>query len=291
MPDVRLMPRTTVFGWYDGNVFGALERVNKHVAAPLNGEPVERFWKIMAKRAVLAAGAHERPLVFGGNDRPGVMTASAARTYVNRYGVSPGRSGIVFTNNDSGYRTARDLVAAGIEVRAIVDSRDRPPALDGGGVPVLKGVVADVKGSRQVAGVEIAGEGGTQRLACDFLAVSGGWNPAVHLACHRGARPAWDDKLACFLPPETGPALRAVGAAAGRFSLSDCLKDGAETGRRRPPSAASRQGARHPAGSRRAPLRHHAAVVGEGVEVQGLRRPAERRHRQGRAAGGPRRLQ
>jgi methylglutamate dehydrogenase subunit C len=95
---------------------------------------------------------------------------------------------------------------------------------------VLKGVVADVKGSRHVAGVEIVGEGGTQRLACDFLAVSGGWNPAVHLACHRGARPAFDDKLACFLPPETGPALRAIGAAAGRFTLSDCLKDGAETG-------------------------------------------------------------
>jgi methylglutamate dehydrogenase subunit C len=230
MPDVRLMPRTTVFGWYDGNVFGALERVNKHVAAPMNGEPVERYWKIMAKRAVLAAGGHERPLVFGGNDRPGVMTASAARTYVHRYGVSPGRSGIVFTNNDSGYRTARDLVAAGIEIRAVVDSRDRPPALDSAGVPVLTGVVADVKGSRHVAGVEIAGERGTQRLACDFLAVSGGWNPAVHLACHRGARPAWDDKLACFLPPETGPALRAIGAAAGRFSLSDCLKDGADTG-------------------------------------------------------------
>jgi methylglutamate dehydrogenase subunit C len=230
MPEVRLMPRTTVFGWYDGNVFGALERVNKHVATPLNGEPVERTWKIMARRAVLAAGGHERPLVFGGNDRPGVMTASAARTYVNRYGVSPGRSGVVFTNNDSGYRTARDLAGAGIEVRAIVDSRDRPPPLDGGGVSVVKGVVADVKGSRQVAGVEIAGEGGTQRLACDFLAVSGGWNPAVHLACHRGARPAFDDKLACFLPPETGPELRAIGAAAGRFTLSDCLKDGAETG-------------------------------------------------------------
>jgi methylglutamate dehydrogenase subunit C len=231
MPDVRLMPRTTVFGWYDGNVFGALERVNKHVASPRDGEPVERYWKVVAKRAVLASGAHERPLVFGNNDRPGVLTASAARVYVHRYGVSPGRSGVVFTNNNSGYRTARDLVAAGIEVRAVVDSREQPPTLDCRGVPVLKGaVVTDVKGSKEVAGVEIASGRGRERLACDFLAVSGGWNPAVHLACHRGAKPAWDDKLACFLPPETGPALRAVGAAAGRFALSDCLKDGGETG-------------------------------------------------------------
>ena len=233
MPEVRLMPRTTVFGWYDGNIFGALERVNKHVTIPPGHEPVERYWKIAAKRAVLASGAHERPLVFGGNDRPGVMTASAVRTYVDRYGVSPGRSGVVFTNNDSGYRTARDLVAAGIEVRVVVDSRHDAPELETGGIPVLRGaVIADAKGAKEVAGVEIARGGGRDRIGCDFLAVSGGWNPAVHLACHKGLKPAWDDKLACFLPPETGPALRAAGAAAGRFALSDCLRDGAETGAR-----------------------------------------------------------
>jgi methylglutamate dehydrogenase subunit C len=232
MPDVRLMARTTVFGWYDGNIFGALERVNKHVASPPPGEPVERYWKIAARRAVLAAGSHERPLVFGGNDRPGVMTASAVRTYINRYGVSPGRSGVVFTNNNSGYRTARDLTAAGIEVRAVVDSRDHAPDLDCGGAAVIKGaVVTDVKGGKQVAGLEIARRpDGRERLACDFVAMSGGWNPAVHLACHKGAKPLWDDKLVCFLPPETGPALQAAGAAAGRFGLGDCLKDGAETG-------------------------------------------------------------
>ncbi|HUF44322.1 MAG TPA: sarcosine oxidase subunit alpha, partial [Aestuariivirgaceae bacterium] len=225
------MARTTVFGWYDGNIFGALERVNKHVPAPPADEPVERYWKIAARRAVLASGAHERPLVFGGNDRPGVMTASAVRTYVNRYGVSPGRSGVVFTNNNSGYRTARDLAAAGVEVRAVVDSRAQAPELDCGGATVIKGaVVVDVEGSKQVSGIEIGREGRHERLACDFLAMSGGWNPAVHLACHRGTKPAWDDGLSCFLPPDTGPALRAAGAAAGRFGLRDCLKDGAETG-------------------------------------------------------------
>jgi NADPH-dependent 2,4-dienoyl-CoA reductase/sulfur reductase-like enzyme len=115
---------------------------------------------------VLAAGSHERPLVFGGNDRPGVMTASAVRTYINRYGVSPGRSGVVFTNNNSGYRTARDLVAAGIEVRAVVDSRDRRQALDCGGVAVLKGaVVTDVKGGKQVAGARDRPRGRRSRAA------------------------------------------------------------------------------------------------------------------------------
>ena len=121
MPNVTLMPRTTVFGWYDGNIFGALERVNDHVAVPPPYEPRQRYWRIIAKRAVLAAGAEERPIVFGGNDLPGVMLASAMRTYANRYAVAAGKSVVVFTNNDSGYRTARDLNAHGVAVE--VDRR------------------------------------------------------------------------------------------------------------------------------------------------------------------------
>lgn len=231
IPDVRLMPRTTVFGWYDGNIFGAVERVNKHVARPPEHEPVERYWRIQARRAVLASGAQERPLVFGGNDVPGVMTGAAVRAFVNRYAASPGRSGVVFTNNDSGYRTARDLLKAGIDVRAVIDPRADAPDIDSGGAPVVKGtVVTAVKGGKQVSSIEIDRGAGHEQINCDFLAMSGGWNPAVHLACHKGLKPLWDEKLAAFLPPETGPTLRAAGAAAGRFALSDCLKDGAETG-------------------------------------------------------------
>ena len=50
-------------------------------AGPPAHEPRQRLWRIVAKRAVLAAGAIERPLVFGDNDRPGVMLAGAVRTY------------------------------------------------------------------------------------------------------------------------------------------------------------------------------------------------------------------
>jgi len=230
-PAVRLMPRTTVFGWYDGNIFGALERVNKHVAKPLHHEPVERAWHVHTRRAVLASGAEERPLVFGGNDRPGVMLASAARAYVNRYAAAPGRACVVFTNNNSGYRAARDMLAAGIDVRAVIDSRPDAPQTDAGGAPVIAGaVVTDVKGGKRVTGVEFARGHGHESVACDFLAMSGGWNPIVHLACHRGAKPRWNESLAAFTPPDLGSGLRAAGAAAGRFKLSDCLADGAVAG-------------------------------------------------------------
>jgi heterotetrameric sarcosine oxidase alpha subunit len=231
MADVRIMTRTTVFGWYDGNIFGALERVNKHVAQPPAHEPVERYWRIHAKRAVLVSGAEERPLVFGGNDRPGVMLASAARTYVNRYAAAPGKRAVVFTDNDSAYRTVEDLTASGIEVTAVVDSR---PDREGGevaGARLISGaVLTDVRGGKSVHGVAIRKGHSHDFLSCDFVAVSGGWNPVVHLACHRGTKPVWNDGIAAFVAPDVGRHLRTAGAAAGLMSLSDCLRDGAAKG-------------------------------------------------------------
>ena len=224
MPNVILMPRTTVFGWYDGNVFGAIERVNDHVAVPPPREPRQRYWRIFAKRAVLAAGAEERPIVFGANDVPGVMLASAMRTYANRYAVAAGRSAVVFTNDDFGYRTARDLRAHGVGVEAIIDSRPGSKA-DASGIKVLLGqTITKVLGGKIVSGVLLA-DGST--LKCDTVAVSGGWNPTVNLMCHRGSKPRWDAEIAGFVPPMTSDAFVAAGSAAGKMRLSECLADGA----------------------------------------------------------------
>jgi len=214
MPDVTLMPRTTVFGWYDGNIFGAVERVNDHVLAPSPYEPRQRYWRIFAKKAVLAAGAEERPIAFGGNDVPGVMLASAMRHYANRYAVAAGRSAVVFSNNTSGQRTARDLKVHGIEVAAVIDARDGK-------------AIADVTGGKSVKSVALA-DGG--HVACDAVAMSGGWSPIVNLMCHRGAKPRWDEKIAAFVPPEVGEAFVAVGSARGSMLLSECLAEGARAG-------------------------------------------------------------
>ncbi|MGI9464191.1 MAG: sarcosine oxidase subunit alpha, partial [Aestuariivirgaceae bacterium] len=231
MPDVTLMSRTTAFGWHDDNYFGALERVQKHVAEPDHNQPAERVWRIIAKRAIMATGAEERPLVFGGNDRPGVMTASAVRTYVNRYAAAPGRAGVVFTNNDSGYRTARDLIAQGIEVRAVIDARPDAAEIDAGGAPVITGgVITDVKGGKKINSIELDRGAGHENIACDFVAMSGGWSPIVHLACQRGTKPEWDQGIAAFVTPDVGTGLVAAGAATGAMLLSECLKLGAAAG-------------------------------------------------------------
>ena len=126
MPEVRLLPRSTAFGYYDHNFVTVLERVTDHLG-PVDGlAPRQRIWRIRAGRVVLATGSIERPLVFPNNDRPGVMLASAVSTYVNRYGVAPGSRAVLFTNNDSAYRTALDLASSDVEVSAVVDLRPDP---------------------------------------------------------------------------------------------------------------------------------------------------------------------
>ena len=227
MPNVTLLPRTTIIGWFDGNIFGAVERVSDHLRVPDPYEPRQRYWKIHARRAVLAAGAEERPVAFGGNDMPGVMTATAMRTYANRYAAAAGRSVVVFGGNDSIYRTARVLKSHGIHVEAIVDSRKESKA-DAAGIPVLRGaLVADAVGGKAVKSVHLAD--GTH-INCEAVAMSGGWSPIVNLACHRGKKPVWDANLLAFLPPDNGEAFTVAGSAAGKMLLSECLADGAAKG-------------------------------------------------------------
>jgi sarcosine oxidase subunit alpha len=238
LPNVRLMSRTTVFGVYDGGTYGALERVADHLAEPAPYQPRQRYWQIVAKRAVLASGAIERPIVFGGNDRPGVMLAGAVRTYVNRFGVLPGRRAVVVTTGDDGWRTADALVAAGAEVAAIVDARGNVnPALresaETFGTRVLLGAQAQAAhGRTSVRGLDVLDASGkTERIACDLIAMSNGWNLAIHLTTHLGGRPVWDDACAAFLPPLQLPGgLEVVGAARGEFGLAAAVAEGGAAG-------------------------------------------------------------
>ncbi|ROU03345.1 sarcosine oxidase subunit alpha family protein [Histidinibacterium lentulum] len=230
MSNVTLMPRTTVTGAYDQGTYGALERVALHrPAAP--DLPRECFWRIVARRAILCAGALERPVAFPGNDRPGVMTASAVRSYVTRWGVAPGRAVTLFTATDDGWRTARDLAAAGVRIAGVADARFDAP--ESGDFPVWRGGrVTGTAGRTGLTSIEIVHEGGTLRQRTDCLAVSGGWNPSVHLTCHMGARPVWAPEALCFVPAEGGvPGLSVAGAARGVFSTRGCLEDGAARAR------------------------------------------------------------
>ena len=225
LDNVRLMSRTTVTGVYDQGTYGALEKVSHHVADP-GAAPLETFWRIVAKQAVMATGALERPIAFPMNDRPGVMMASAVRAYVNRWGVAPGQRVAVFGNNDDAHRTARDLAEAGVEVAALIDSR--ADANVSGDFPTYTGAVVNgTSGRHGIEEILIPEAGEIRSIKCDCLAMSGGWNPSVHLSCHTGARPVWREDIAAFVPVDGAvPGLIAAGSAKGTFSTAGCLAEG-----------------------------------------------------------------
>ncbi len=233
---VRIMTRTTAFGLYDHGVAGLLERVTEHLANPSPHLPRQRFWTVRARHTILATGALERHVAFGDNDRPGVMSVTAARSYLNRFAVLPGESVIVATNNDSAYAAALELARAGAAV-TLLDARDTVPeplstaAADEGIVVHTNTAPLQAQGARSVDALRTAVADGTgwrtgATFDCDFVAVSGGWSPVVHLHSHRGARPVWNAALACFLPGECGEPLHVAGAAAGIWDEQACETSG-----------------------------------------------------------------
>ena len=236
MEEVRILMRSNVFGYHDHNFVT--------IAEECGGDVRERLWRVRALQVVLAQGAFERPLAFCNNDRPGVMLASAVSTYIDRYAVCPGRRAVVFANNDSAYRCALDLARAGAAVAAVVDCRaemsgELRDAVEAAGIPVLHGhIVTDVRGRNAVRGVRIAkwnGDAGALAdnsidIRCDLLAVSGGWNPAIHLHSQAGGAISWDESRQCFVPGESRQANRSAGSCNGQWSLGDCLRDGRDAG-------------------------------------------------------------
>jgi sarcosine oxidase subunit alpha len=234
---VTLLPRTTAFGWYPDNMIGLLQRVTDHLAEPAATLPRERLWLVRAGRVVLATGAIERPLVFPGNDRPGVMLADAARTYLHRYGVKVGSRVVVATRDDSAYRAATDLHAAGVAIAAIVDQRPDP---DGEavqearecGIPIHPGAtIARTEGRTRVHSARLSD--GTGIVACDTILMCGGWTPSVHLFSQSRGQLVFDPATGSFLP-----SAGAVGACAGVFDLATALRDGTKAGGSEPRSFA-----------------------------------------------------
>ncbi|MFF3141828.1 sarcosine oxidase subunit alpha family protein [Streptomyces sp. NPDC057927] len=240
-PEVRVLRRTTVFGYYDDNHLLAVERRTNHLGADAPEHVSrERVWRIRARRVVLATGAHERSLAFADNDRPGVMLAASARTYVNRHGVLPGRHAVVLTTNDSAYAAALDLTAAGVDIAAIVDTRPTPgewaERARQAGIEVVAGhAVTGTKGDARLTAVTVAPYGesvGQREFTADLLLVSGGWNPVAHLFSQSGGKLRYDEALGSFVPDTCRQAVEVVGSASGVLDPAEVLAQGAAAGAR-----------------------------------------------------------
>jgi sarcosine oxidase subunit alpha len=240
MRDVQILRRTTAVGCYDHNVVTLLERVGQ----PDRNSPRERYRIVRAKRVVLATGAIEQPLIFSHNDRPGIMLAGSARQYVRRYGVAPGSRVLIATNNDSAYAAAWDLKEAGVTILSVTDSRKAVPAphreaMKSLGIPLLTGwLPIDSDGFNGLSRVTVGqlssdaqSVSSTERIACDALLVSGGWNPALHLFAQAGGKLAYDE-LSGALHPNVGiGSMLIVGRAAERVTVGPRVSPVGRTGR------------------------------------------------------------
>lgn len=240
MENVRLLTRTTAFGYYAQNLVGLVERVGDHLARPAADLPRERLWKVRAGRVVLAAGAIERHMVFADNDRPGIMLASAARAYLNHFGVAVGRNVGIYTSNDSAYAAAIDLKKAGVGIAAIVDLRENPsgPLVDevrSLGLEINGGRAVVATGGRlRVSSMTIRPKGGgpERRIPIDALLVSAGWTPSVHLFSQSRGRVAFDEDTRRFLPGSHAQACASVGACNGTDHLAEAVAEAFAAGER-----------------------------------------------------------
>ena len=237
MGEVRVMPRTTVLATFDHGTYVAVERVADHKPMPDGGEPRQCLWHIIARRCVLASGATERPLVFGGNDRPGVMLSGAVRTYLNRYAVAPGRRAVIVTAGEDGWALLGDCLRLGLEVAAIVDRRATLPearldlARRAGALVFAGGHVGGTIGATGLRAIDILDAVGKHhRIATDMLAMAGGWTPAIGLACHLGSRPEWSEDASAFLVGDMPRGMNVAGGASGSIGLAHALDSGARRG-------------------------------------------------------------
>jgi sarcosine oxidase subunit alpha len=229
-PEVTLLPRTTLFGYYDHNFLCAVERRGDQVR--------ERLWHFRARQVILATGAHERPLVFGNNDLPGVMLAGAVLKYARRFGVAAGRRAVLFANHDAAYADAAALARAGVGVAAIVDPRresgsEAKKAAEQAGIRCIgASVIAHAAGRGRVRAAHVVpmNGGAESRIECDLIAMSGGYSPVVHLFSQSQGRLRWDEEKICFVPGRAAQAVRCVGAAKGSFGLHAALAEGHEAG-------------------------------------------------------------
>ncbi len=220
LPNVRLMSRTTIYGVFDHGIFGALEKKTDHLP-PKDNTPRQVLWRVYSKKSILCSGSSERSIAFPNNDRPGIMLANAARKYVNRWGVIPGKKITVFTNNSDGWNTATQLRDAGCNVIAIIDTNEQT-ATSIDGIKCFRGKhIINTSGHRRISSIQL--NDGTN-IQTDFLAVSGGQNPNLQLTCHHRGKPIWNRELLCFVPRDPPVNMHVAGAANGIFEIQEAIK-------------------------------------------------------------------
>jgi methylglutamate dehydrogenase subunit C len=210
----RILTRTTASGYWEHDLITLTQRIAEPGQVPAGGVP-QRLWHVRAGAVILATGSIERPMAFAHNDRPGVMLSQAVRTYVQRFGVVPGKHVVIATNNDDAYKTAHALKAVGAEIAAILDARPAPAGADSGFPVHNDAIPLSTTGARHgLKSVTAQVNGETKTFAADLLAVSGGFTPVVHLHMQAGGTLDWNEAAQAFVPATSRQNVTTIGGAA-----------------------------------------------------------------------------
>ncbi len=238
--NIKTLNRTTVSAYHNYNYLIMMQSLTDHLSEnEKKGKIRQRLWKVRAKKVILATGSIERPLVFDGNDRPGIMLSSAVKKYLNFYGVKCGNKIIIFTNNDSAYETAIELHNKNLKVQAIVDIReessgDLPKKCNELGLKIYwKHTIVSSSGHTKVKNVSVMKLskdnsvviGKKINIKCDSVAMSGGWTPAVHLFTQSGGKLDFNNQNFCFYPKKTTQKQISIGSCNGTFKLADIINE------------------------------------------------------------------
>ena len=242
MPNVIVKNRSQVFGYYDHNMMVMFEKTRDHIENPNKFTPRQKLWYIRAKEIIISAGSIERPLIFGNNDRPGILLSSAAKEYLKVYGVLVGRKPIIFTNNDSAYDTAIEFKKNGINP-LVVDTRTNS---DSSVISEAKNLnidikffhgIANTKGHLKVNSATIgkfnsdkSSYENLEEVSCDCICVSGNWTPTVHLSSQSGNKLKFNETIDAFIPSQSRQKESTIGSANGSFTLKQALEDGFNKG-------------------------------------------------------------
>ncbi|MEE9375959.1 MAG: sarcosine oxidase subunit alpha family protein, partial [Rhizobiaceae bacterium] len=237
MPNVRILTRTTGFGYFQQNMVALNERVTDHLASPDAELSRERLWQVRAQKVILAQGEIERHMVFPDNDRPGIMLAGAAQTYLNKYSVAVGQKVGVYTACDTAYAAAFDLAEEGIDIPVIVDHRDEvsqdlQTQANELGIKIVTGAhVTSTTGKLRVNGMKFKHHngGGEEEYDIDALITSAGWTPSLHLYSQSRGKPEWDEDSQRYLPGTSPQNCQSVGGCNGTDRLADVFAEAAKS--------------------------------------------------------------
>ena len=231
--NIKILKNTLVTTYNYINHLIAVE--DKFVGSrPLKDKVNSTLHKIRTDQVILCNGHIERFLSFQNNDLPGIMLCSSFEKYMCRYGVIPSKETVVFSNNSNSESLVFSLIKKGFKPKAYIDSRSgeniEPDLFDlirKNDIPLYtNSQIKGAYGNKKLQKILVEdSSGGVNEIKTDFLCLSGGINPDVHLFTQSKGLLDWDEKDLTYKPAQAFQPTITLGSASGQFDFNAINKE------------------------------------------------------------------